>query len=237
MVSMDPLRATIRQHPYPNVAYADHSGAGKFQPGTDDAVIMSQDENGGSALQYEDLVERVRSLGGTATSAQVAKLSGRERVTPHPAVPAGAKYPAVDYVYRLEGDTLSVEYRLQPRVQVLAAGDLAVLDNDANGIAEPEHDSPLQWILQGNPGPRIHEYVRFSKLQEALGELGGRADEAALLAQLSKSVVPAGLDFKLTTIEATPNPFGFLERGVQRTWSQTSDGAIFVDYALEPPKN
>lgn len=209
-----------------------------------EAIRATSDETGAASAKdiTKWLAERDREAGrarSTMTVDGVTKHGELSHVSTVPACPPGLVHPVIDYAFRLLADHIQVDYTVAKGVEIIPDERVAILDNDADGQAEPGHDSLLTYNARSLDGSvqYVGNVVPFERLNRALGDLGGRADEAALREQFSKLTMQPDQPFEVASFRPLPDPLVAVDRPVDKTFTQTPSGGIFVEYRLADDKN
>lgn len=224
------------------------------------------DPAGSVSLGYDTLAQAIRATAGpsgVAKAADITKFLADQRasggrpgssimvdgVTKHgklayistvPACPPGALHPVVDYAFRLLSDCIQVDYTLSKGVELINDERRTVLDNDGDGKVNPGPDSLLTYNARSRSSGTtfVANIVPFDRLDKALTDLGGQADEAALRKRFSElTMQPGQEDFEVSAFVPLSDPLQAVDRQVGKTFKKTQDGAIFVEYRLGPQES
>jgi hypothetical protein len=242
---IDPNRQvhTLPVVPFKNPSFPDppavvsFDGSGVFKPGVDTTVMLRDSDGGAGVVTYEDLQNAVRQKGGTATGQEVARALSRKGEEDSwmvlGSLPPGMAHPAVDYVFSLHGDQLSIRFQELKSAQLIAAegGNVATVDLFGTGDVTPENGSLLRLHTHCRNGSAITTMVGLEALKAAVVQAGGTVGPEKQSEAL-RPLAPPGLDpAEIRHMELSENPPHISEYdGVKRTLRMDERGNLMIDY-------
>lgn len=160
------------------LAVADLDGDGAFTKGVDSSILLKFGNGFDSGLPYEDLRSAIWRHGGTVGGKELAESlgGGHGSWMGFSELPKGLTHPIVDYVYRIAGDAVEVDYTVARSARVIAPedGDIATLDLNGDGLSDPAQDAAVQIETHTSDGITFRNLTSLDDLTEAVRTAGGR---------------------------------------------------------------